>query len=778
MKSYLAALILLLINFPVFAQNNMSGTVNGFVYDESNGEALIGANVYLKGTNLGAGTNLSGYFAIPNVTDGNYTITASYIGYRSQEKQITVGKGKNSILKFYLKEDLIEGKEVVVTGDSARTVDKLFSKPISKVELSAQQINNVPRVIEADLLRSLQTLPGVQPLSDFSSALYVRGGTPDQNLYMIDGTDVYNPEHAFGLFSTFNTNAIKKVELSKGGFSAQYGGRLSSVLDITNLDGNRNRIQGDVSISLISGATTLQAPLGNFGSISGSFRRTYIDQTYAKVIDEIPDYYFYDGNLKAFLDLNEKNKLVISFYGGQDRLDYIFNKDDANSLGFKYDWGNMTGSVNWKRIFSPNLFASFWITGSRFSSVFDFESAFYEKNIIEDVTLKGNLEYYISKNFNLKFGFEEKFLHGLLREEFTGGLVDANKYRNHYTGYITSNWKPTERFDIETGLRYDYFNSEKDYQNLDPRFSIKYRLTETSILKASTGIFHQYLNRIPRLFFASIWTTADEFTKGSSAQHFILGFQKELWQIYEFEIEGYYKKYKDVYSFNQNMLTEIQANKYNENNDPVFTDTRGLFNRGDGNSYGIEVLLRKDYGAINGWIGYSYARTENTIDGLNQGKSFIPRHDRTSTINTVTNIDITQLWKDLKNRNDQSNSKWLFTMNFLYSTGQPITLPGSIYVINSMPDWSANEFGVALYPAELNSLRLPAYVRMDVSLTYEMKWGKTTIAPYLQVFNVGDRKNVWFINYENQIKNGEVVQELETVNMLPVLPSLGINIKF
>ena len=779
-KKFIILFIPVLFSCSTFAQSNGYETVSGFVYDQSTGEALIGANVFIKELNTGATTNLSGYFVIPNVPVGSRLITVSYIGYKSLTKNITVRKNKNDILKFELELAAIQTSEIIVTGDSVRIIDKLFEKPVSKIELNSKQINSIPKIIEADLLRSLQTLPGIQPLSDFSSALYIRGGTPDQNLYMIDGTDVYNPEHAFGLFSTFNTNAIKKIELSKGGFGAEYGGRLSSVLNVTNLDGNRNNFEGDVSISLISASTTIQAPIGSIGSLSGSFRRTYIDQTYAKFVKDIPDYYFYDGNFKAFLDLGEEDKLVISFYGGQDKLDFLFEKDNPNSPGFYYDWGNKTASINWRRIITPELFANFWVTASGFSSNFTFDEInLVEKNVISDYTMKGNLEYYYSENLNFKFGFEWKNLHGEIYQKFPGGLVDASKYRKHYIGFITANWKPSAMWDLEAGLRYDAFLSDADYQNLDPRFSVKYRLTETSNLKFSTGIYHQYLNRIPRLFLSSMWTSADTYTKGSSAYHYILGYQKEIAQIYELEIETYYKRYKDVYSFNQTFLTDVTPSGYNDMNEPIFNDTKGLFNRGNGNSYGLEILLRKDYGPVTGWLGYSLARTENKVDGLNDDEYFVPRQDRTSTINLVTNINLsnfvnTTFGKPIVN----SGPRWLLSFNFIYSTGQPITLPGSAYIAAGFPDWGIDKRNVGLYPAKLNTARLPAYSRFDISVTYETTLWGLPVAPYLQIFNVGNRKNVWFIDYRNELMENKVVQEVEAVNMIPILPSIGINIKF
>lgn len=762
-----------------FAQNG-EATLNGFVYDASNGEALIGANVYLKEVSRGASTNVSGYYVIPNLKAGSYELTVSYIGYKSFSQKISLKSGEEKRIDVSLKTEVLVGEEVVVTADSIRTIDKLFNKPVSRIDLSPVQLGKVPQAVESDLLRTLQSLPGIVPLSDFSSAIYVRGGTPDQNLFLVDGTDVYNPEHAFGLFSTFNTDAIKKVEVYKGGFGAEYGGRLSSVINITNNDGNRNEFEGKVSVSLLSVNTTLQTPIGSIGSLSGSLRRTYIDQTIAKVIDDVPDYYFLDGNVKAFFDIDNSNKLSVSFYGGIDDLNFVLDKERSQSLGFDYIWGNQTGSINWRTIISPKVFGNFWITASRFFSDFDFDDVeFTEKNRIRDVTFKGAVEYFYSDQLNFKFGFEQKNVSGSLKQDFIGGKVDVAKFRRMYSTYFTTTWQPNILWNIEAGLRADYFDSDVDYKNLDPRLSIKYRLTETSNLKFSTGLFHQYANRIPRLFFVSIWTTADEYIQGSSAAHFILGYQKEIAQNIEFEAEAYYKDYSNIYSYNPTFLADISADGYSDENEPLFNTTKGLFNKGNGNSLGIELLLRKDVGAITGWAAYSFAKTEYTIDRVNSGKAFNPRHDRTHSVNLVANFDLNNVFNELRGRQFvQSDKTWMLGFNFTYFSGQPITLPASVYVVNQAPDWDLNQNSPAIYPSGINEYRLPYYARLDFSLTYEIQYDGWSLAPYLQIFNMLNRKNVWFIEYENKIKDGVLTQKVENVNMFPVLPSIGVNIKF
>ena len=774
----LLTMLFLTIQF-VKAQSNES-TITGFIYDESTSETLIGANILIKDLNRGASSNISGYFVIPQLNPGAYELIISYVGYKTTSRKIILDKNENKRIDVRLKPDVILGKEIVVTADSTRLIDNLFSKPVSKLELTQAQISKIPRVIEADLLRTLQSLPGIVPISDFSSAIYVRGGTPDQNLFMVDGIDVYNPEHAFGLFSTFNTDAIKKVEVFKGGFGAEYGGRLSSVINIVNNDGNRNNFEGKASLSLLSISSTLQSPIGSFGSLSGSVRRTYIDQTLAKWIDDVPDYYFIDGNLKATFDLSESYKLSISYFGSKDNLNFLLDKKRPETLGFNYTWGNETGSLNLKTILTPKIFGNFWFTASYFRSLFDFNTVnLVEDNVIRDYTVKGAVEYFYSDNLNFKFGFEHKNVGGGLYQKLPGGKVDVYKYRKLYSLYFTTEWKPSFAWDVEFGIREDHFISDVEFNNIDPRLIVKYKLDETSSLKFSTGIFHQYANRIPRLFFVSIWTTADQYLQGSTSNHFILGYQKALGNKFELEVEAYYKDYKNIYSYNQTFLADVIPEEYSEDNTPIYKNQKGLFNRGDGNSYGIEFLLRKETGAITGWASYAYSKTLFNIDGINQERSYEPRHDRTHAVNIVANIDLNNIFRDFIGEEFViSDKQWSLGLNLTYFSGQPITLPSSVYVVDQFPDWTGNKNSLAIYPSTINAYRLPYYARFDVSLTYDIQYDGWTLSPYLQIFNLLNRKNVWFIQYKNEIKDNAVKQEIQNVNMFPILPSIGVSIKF
>ncbi len=769
------------------AQQSPKSALSGFVHDGNNGEAMIGVTLSIKGTRLGCSSNTSGFFIINSIQAGKQKLLVSYMGYRSQEIDVDLAGGETEQLNITLLPETVRLGEVIVSGEKGSLADKLYAAPVSKFDLSAKQINAIPKVIEADLLRALQTMPGITSLSDFSSALYIRGGTADQNLYLIDGTDVYNPDHAFGIFSTFNTNAIKKVEVSKGGFSSEYGGRLSSVIDVINLDGNRNNVEGICNVSLLSGSSTLQIPLGSIGSLSGSLRRTYIDQTYAKWSKDVPEYYFYDANLKGFFDLSEKDKLSVSYFNSRDNLDYQLNKDKPESGGFTYEWGNKTGSVNWKHIFNQNVFGSFWFTGSGFDSDLRVKQLFKlsDRNELTDYAFKASLEYYADNDLSVKFGAEHKFLRFMFAEDWGNGRVDFKNKCKLTTGYLDVHWTPDILWDFTAGVRAGYFSGDKDYFNPEPRFSMKYRLTSTSSIKFATGRYFQYLNRIPRMFLASIWTSTDKYTKPSMSDHFILSYQKQLTDIIQLEVEAYYKTYKDIYQFNQNLNVSITPGYYTSDGLPVYNSTENIFTRGDGNSRGFEILLRKEAGTFNGWLSYTYSKTKNSFDGINHSNEYAPRHDRSSVVNFVLNGDLGDLFSlEFDKPLEKKQSSWTFGLNFVYATGQPITTPASAYYVNTIPDDQGEVSlgqaipGYKMYPKTINSYRLPAYVRMDICLTYEKNYSGWSIAPYIQIFNIGNRKNTWFINYKSELAENRIVQTVEKVNMLPLLPSIGVNIKF
>ena len=775
----LAACISLSIIAPVLTPGaslaqDSAGTVSGFVRDSSTGEPLIAATVIVVDQPLGTITNESGYYVLPRVPTGEITLAFTYIGFAQLLRSMTITTDTNVRTDVRLQPHAVEAEEIVIRADSMRTVETLYQKPISQVRLQARQINAMPQVAEADLMRALQTLPGVLPLSDFSSALYVRGGTPDQNLYMIDGTDVYNPEHTFGIFSTFNTDAIKQVELSKGGFGAQYGGRLSSVLSVTNLEGNREEFEGTASVSLLSAKSTLQMPLGDRGSLSGSLRRTYFDQTIAKTIDDVPDYYFYDGNLKAFLELSDRDQLTLSTYGGRDFLDVVFNADATDQTGFSVDWGNKTGSARWTRVITPKTFGHLWVTGSRFSSDFMLEIAdVVERNFVSDITVKGEFESHRSQSFVTRFGFERKDLNVLFRQDFPEGLIEVNHRPEHYVFYSQLAWRPGARWELEGGLRFNRFDSDETFHDIAPRLALKHRLTDTINLRASTGVYYQYLHRIPRFIATDIWIASNKDLDPSRAIHAIVGYQQELRNNFQLEVEAYWKGYEEIYEFNQTFLTKLQETSHDEEGNPVFTNAKGIFNNGDGQSIGLEMMLHKDSGALTGWAAYSIARTEYGFDGINGNRDFTPRHDRTHVVNLVANVDMANAWRKLHGQPKLGvRGPWRLSSSFVYGSGQPITEPGSAYFVRTSPAQPGTM--LRYVPTLINNVRLPAYVRLDVSLTWKGDFGSWTAAPYVQLFNAGNRSNVWFVDYD--FRNG--LPDVDAVSMFPMLPTIGVNFTF
>lgn len=789
LKTVLAVPLLICLVFfsSSFAQGKTTSTISGFVFDKSSGETLIGATVYFKNTGLGGTTNSNGYFVISDVPLGRDTLVVGYLGYDKFEEGITVEAKHNRLLKVYLTPTVYKVGEVIVTADSLTLAERTFKQPVSTLELSQSQVNAIPKFIEPDLLRALESLPGITPISDFSSALYVRGGTPDQNLYLIDGAEIYNPEHAFGIFSTFNTDAIKRVVVSKGGFGAQYGDRLSSVIDVTELDGNTKKFEGNANISLIAASATLQMPVWSFGSIAGSFRRTYIDQTYAKFIKDIPDYYFDDGNLTGNFRLDDRDNLTLNYFGSEDNLNYQFDKSSSQSPQVLYDWGNNVASAKWNHIFGNRLLSNFLAAYSGFVSNFDLThlQGLNERNTISNYTVKESLEYYASNATTLRFGAGYQRV-GITYDLLTnGGAIDLSSLTHKASAYAVLSWQPDPLWDIEGGLRFERFQSSATFTHLDPRFSVKYRVSQSSSLKFAAGVYHQYMDSVDRLFFASVWLPAGKYIDNSEASHLILGYDRQVGISLELEANAYYKSYRNIDIYNQNLGAQAVPSYYQADGNPVFTSDQNAFLEGNGKSYGLELLLRKDAGAVTGWVGYALARTEYVFPDINQGNVFIPRQDRTSVINFVLNGNIGSIFSG---RWDQayrkSNSNWLLGLNFVFTTGQPITLPASVYFVNTLPAWdnygtgNQNLPNYQLYPGPIDTYRLPDYIRLDLSITWEKDYGTWSLSPYLQIFNLGNRKNVWFIQYSSKNSNGEIVQDVKPVYMLPFLPSIGVTVKF
>ncbi|MFZ0392007.1 MAG: TonB-dependent receptor, partial [Calditrichia bacterium] len=448
MKVILSVLFFLVFMLPF--TDLFAGTVHGFVRDKESLEPIIMGNIWIEGSPVGTTTNMKGYYVLSSLDPGAYKINFSYMGYKSQQITRTIEADSEIELNVLLETEALTGEEVVVVAEEDK--DELDITP-SQISVEVAQLRTIPQVAEPDLFRSIQMLPGVATLSDFSAGLYIRGGSTDQNLILLDEIDVYNPNHMFGFFSTFNTDAVKSVELLKGGFPANYGGRLSSVLNVHNKEGNRQDFEGVARLSLLGGSATLEGPWKK-GSWMISGRRTYLDLA-AKIVDYDLPYYFYDGHAKVNYDIDRNNQASVSFYAGIDNLDL---SQDGTDISLR--WGNKTFSTQWMHLFSSKLFSHFVFAGSRFDSdsqvQFD-DVSFGIFNEITDLSLKGTLSYSPSISHRIDFGFEGKRLDFDLNYEVVG-LDYLNSFTgNYYAVYLQDNLH-LGTFDIlQAGLRLEHY---------------------------------------------------------------------------------------------------------------------------------------------------------------------------------------------------------------------------------------------------------------------------------------------------------------------------------
>ena len=754
-----------------------AATISGFITRDTDGQPLEWVSVSIPELKTGTQTNKNGYFVININRTGSYTLKASLVSYGAASHIFTISDLSDKLKHdFVLERKAIVGNTVKVTANADDIRNEIR---VSTLRQTTEQLQNIVSVAEADVFRALATLPGVTPVSDFSAGLYVRGGSPDQNLILIDGIDVYNPNHFGGVFSTFNTDAIESAELIKGAYPARYGGRLSSVLDVTNREGNRNSFAGTARLSMISSSLTLEGPwqiANQHGSVMGSFRRTYVE-VLQQLVDEIPDYYFYDGHAKVNWDLSNSDKLQVSTYFGRDKLSLDFG-DKIN-----LEWGNQTISAGWQHLFSPQLFSRFVVAGSKFDSFIQQQSQegtniFSRTNGIGDLSSKGILSWNPTNEHQIDAGFEVKYNDTWLRNK-TSYSYDPNTLPDVEVSSLTSavfaqdSWKLDALWSVQTGLRLASYRSlyqnlpslpSASYMNLEPRISIRRKLDLNESIFASFGRFHQYLTLMSMGSSTplDVWFPLDGSLKPGISDHFILGWQKDFASGFGLDLEGYYKSYDHILEYDVN-------SDYTWNNETgVLADT---FNQGKGFTYGADFLLRNDWNGLQGFIGYTFSRTMRKMQGLNtdpfsgEAQYFFPKYDRTHSLNVVQTYNVTEntgshiLGGDLK-----------LGTAFNYSTGQPTEVPERIY-------FDGENFQLIYSYSDRE--RLPYYMRWDLSAKVEFIYTWGSIEPYLEIINLLGRKNVGGRSYYVSV-NDEGEPELLTRDsaQFPRIPFLGVNIKW
>jgi hypothetical protein len=754
-------------------------TLSGYIQDEASGETLIGANIVDSNKpSSGVSTNTYGYYSI-QLEPGDHILTISYLGY--QDLVISIHLEENTKRDFFLREG-IAIKEVVITGEKEEAQKNVQGTQMGTIKLPVENIKKLPAIFgEVDILKAIQLLPGVMSSGEGNAGFYVRGGGPDQNLILLDEAVVYNTGHLLGFFSVFNADAIKNTTLIKGGLPAEYGGRLSSVLDIQMKEGNDKSFKAEGGIGLIASRLTVEGPIiPEKSSFIVSGRRTYALDLAQAAINNTDfagtNYYFYDLNAKVNYKLSDKDRIYLSSYIGQDVLTF---RQPARDFNFDLPYGNRTATLRYNRLFTEKLFSNisliyndynFEIGGAQDNFSFELFSG------VRDYNAKVDFDYYPNNQHKVKFGSNYIF-HTLTPNtaSASNGEVDfGNDFlpkRSHdLSFYIQDEWKVNNKLSINSGLRYTvftqvgpYFSSLSGksfdsnepvitYDGLEPRLSTKYSISNSSSIKAGYAYTQQYLHLVSNsgtTLPTDLWVPSSDLVRPQQSHQYALGYFKN-WQddAYESSIEVYYKDLANQVDYADNYVTDITE------------EVERSFVTGVGRAYGAEFFLKKAKGDLNGWIGYTVSRSERSFDEIEGGRWYPAIYDRTHDLSLVVNYKL--------------NRKWDFGGIFIYGTGRAFTPISGFYFL----DGNLNtDF------APRNSSRLDDYHRMDISFTYtpnpdsSKKWrGSWTFS----IYNVYNRKNPFFLDYDidGDFREGQFNIEANKVTIFPIIPSITYNFKW
>ena len=702
------SLIFLLLSSLIIGQDS-DNQIYGFITDSTSGEALIGANVFIRETGQGMATDNNGYYVLSEIQIDEATLIVSYVGYNQYQKKISFQENSSQNLLIALKPNVIELLQIDV---SAEEIERLNKIEPSRITLSPRVLKAQPSLAEPDIFRTIQSLPGVLTTSEFSTGLVIRGGNTDQNLILLDGITVYNPSHLGGLFSNFIVDAVKEAELIKGGYNAEYGGRLSAVLDIRIREGNRNKFEGSSSISLLSAQTTLEGPFLN-GAWLLAGRRTYFDKVLPLVSDFNLPYYFYDLQGHVFTDLNEKDRLSLSFYRGVDDLQYT-------DLDLNSDWGNETMSLAYRHVFSEKMIGNFLAANSRFYTRFGLggDAGINEYNPLRDITFAGDVSYFISQDFNLFFGGEYKKLSIKYESRFNDESIFFSKTDpNQVALYTKIKWKPNRKFIIEPGLRISTFSSHSSGLYPDFRLSAKFIIDENRFVNFAVGNYHQFISTFQDDFNPSIldsWFAVDEKGEPSRANQIVLGYEQFIGRGLKVQIEGFYKNITDMLTYEEKRST---ADGGVENESLI-----DLLTPADGYAYGLELFAQQSVGKLSGWAGYSWSVSRKKMNE----KEYFTNWDRSHVFNILTNY--------------QMSSSWEFNLKFTLQSGQAFT-PINGYFLENLPGSSQQTYRTI--PGVRNGGRYPSYHRLDIGAV----WHRKNYDIFFQVINLYNRENVFRYSY-------------------------------
>jgi hypothetical protein len=785
LKKFSFSVIFLGVIFSLsFAQEKI--TISGYIRDSLSRETLIGASLQTKNPVKGISTNQYGYFSI-SVPKGRYVFLISYVGYFPLEVEVDLQE--DIVRDFFLLSKSSLSQEIVIS--SRRRDLNVKSAQMGQIDLSINKVKSLPVLFgEVDPLKTLQLFPGVSNAGEGNSGIYVRGGGPDQNLILLDDAVVYNSGHLFGFFSIFNGDAIKNITLLKGGMPSQYGGRLSSVLDVSMKDGNMQKLQVDGGIGTISSRLSLQGPLKkDKASFIVSGRRTYIDALIKPFIKKGSQfygsgYYFYDLNTKFNYKFSSKDRLYVSGYFGRDVFDFV-NRKRQFDVGVP--WGNSTLTARWNHVFSQKLFVNTTAVYNDYN--FSFSALQNDFNIglksgIRDFNLKSDLDHYVSTEHKLKYGFQ------ITKHRFTPSVISGSqdstifapnstqiKWANEFGLYFQDDWELGDNLKLNYGLRWSGFQqlgpftnydldingtrldsvvykkneTVKFYQGPEPRATLRYAVNDETSLKWAVTQNRQYIHLVSNAgttLPTDIWVPSTLRVKPQISWQYAAGiFRNFNDNMFETSIELYYKS----------MQNQIE---YKEGYTPSSKDTELEFVFGKGWSYGAEFFINKSKGRFTGWIGYTLAWTWRKFPDINKGKVYPAKYDRRHDLSVVGIYEL--------------NPKWKLSAVFVYATGNAITLPEKFFLIEGV---LTQQF------SEINKYRLAPYHRLDLSATYTPnndKEKKVNGSWVFSVYNAYNRQNPYFYYYNQTGTStaGNLEVQATQVSLFPVIPSVTYNFKF
>lgn len=788
--------------------NAQKHTISGYLKDSLTNEFLIGATIRIANTQIGVSSNAYGFYSL-QTERGKVTLQVNYIGY--EQKLIIVDLNANLTLDILLSEKRQTLNEAIVTGTKAN--QRIVSTEMSTDKISAKDIKQMPMVLgEADVIKSIQLLPGVSAPNEGSGGFNVRGGSADQNLILLDEAIVYNPSHLFGFFSVFNADALKDATIYKGGIPAKYGGRLSSVLDIRMREGSNKKFAATGGIGLLSSRLTLETPIGKMrenganGSMLISARRSYADIFLPLIQDTTINrnkLYFYDVNFRSNYRISSKDRIFLSGYFGRDKIDI------PNSFG--NSWGNITGTLRWNHVINSKIF----LNVSAIYSNYDYEITFYPgnsfkwKSELSNLNFKLDLDYYANDKHSIKFGvgsiyytFNPGNISPVGSTSSVVGSSNPLKYALENYLYVQDDYKIMDRLSIMYGIRVSNFaqlaneavpnyvdgkplifnpsinnyergeiasfdsKSKNSLQNssigFEPRLSINYQIDESSSVKLGYNRMYQYIHLLSTATSPTpldIYTPSSSFIKPQIADQIAAGFFKNINDNnYEFSVETYYK-------WMQNQFDFIDGASPLLNNSP-----ETILLNGSARSYGVEIMVKKSEDRFTGWISYTLSKAERRTPGVGGGRGINNGQYYATNYDKPHNLAITS--------NYQLNKKWAISANFIVQSGRPITYPESKYTFSglSVPEYS-----------ERNAQRLPLYHRLDIAVTFK---GKETMKRFKSqwvfgIYNIYNRQNAANITFRETVsttgENYEVgtgINKAYRLTYFGITPSVTYEFKF